>query len=41
MSYAVYHSEKGSISSGGIGNHIDRTPGAEHTYEHADPEGDI
>lgn len=38
MSYAVYHSEKGSISSGGIGNHIDRTPGAEHTYEHADPE---
>ena len=37
MSYAVYHSEKGSVSSGGIGNHIDRKIGAEHTYRHADP----
>ena len=37
MSYAVYHLEKGSISSGGIGNHIDRKIGAEHTYRHADP----
>lgn len=37
MSYAVYHVEKGSISSGGIGKHIDREPGAERTYEHADP----
>ena len=29
--------EKGNISSGGIGNHIDRKIGAEHTYRHADP----
>lgn len=38
MSYAVYHAEKGAVSSGGIGNHIDREVGAEHTYKHADPE---
>ena len=38
MSYAVYHVEKGAISPGGIGKHIDREPGAEHTYQHADPE---
>jgi len=38
MGYAVYHFEKGNTSSGGIGNHIDRTEGAEHTYQHADPE---
>ena len=38
MSYAVYHTEKGSISSGGIGKHIDREKGAEHTYKHSDPE---
>ena len=37
-SYAVYHTEKGNISSGGIGNHIDRTEGLEHSYIHADPE---
>ena len=37
-SYAVYHTEKGNISSGGIGNHIDRTEGMEHSYIHADPE---
>lgn len=36
--YATYHAEKGSISSGGIGNHIDRKIGAEHTYRHADKE---
>lgn len=36
--YAVYHTEKGSSSSGGIGNHIDRTEGMEHTFQHADPE---
>ena len=34
--YAVYHMEKGNVSSGGIGNHIDRKKGAEHTYQHAD-----
>ena len=38
MDYAVYHVEKGTISPGGIGKHIDREPGAEHTYQHADPE---
>jgi hypothetical protein len=36
--YAVYHTEKGGISSGGIGNHIDRKEGAEWSYQHADPE---
>lgn len=34
--YAVYHVEKGNISSGGIGNHIDRVRGKEHSYPHAD-----
>ena len=38
MSYAVYHSEKGKISTGGIGHHIDRAEGKEHSYRHADPE---
>ena len=38
MSYAVYHCEKGKISSGGIGDHIDRKEGKEHSYRHADPE---
>lgn len=37
MGYAVLHTEKGKISAGGIGNHIDRVEGAEHTYQHADP----
>lgn len=36
-SFAVMHSEKGSGTGGGLGNHIDRTPGMEHTYPHADP----
>lgn len=38
MGFAVYHTEKGKISSGGIGNHIDRKVGAEHSYRHADPQ---
>ena len=38
MSYAVYHCEKGNISSGGIGDHIDRKEGKENSYRHADPE---
>jgi hypothetical protein len=38
MSYAVYHSEKGKISTGGIGHHIDRADGKEHSYRHADPD---
>ena len=37
MGFAVYHTEKGKTSSGGIGNHIDRKIGAAHTYQHADP----
>lgn len=37
MGLAVYHTEKGTVSSGGIGNHIDRVVGEEHTYQHADP----
>lgn len=35
--YAVFHTEKGTVSSAVIGRHIDRTEGAEYTYEHADP----
>ena len=38
MGYAVYHVEKGKGGSGGIGNHIDRVKGMEHTYPHANPE---
>lgn len=37
MGFAVYHMEKGGSTSGGMGNHIDRTEGKEHTYPHADP----
>ena len=37
MGFAVYHTEKGNVSSGGIGKHIDREEGAEHTYRHSDP----
>jgi len=37
MGYAVYHGSKGKGSGGGIGNHIDRVEGKEHTYKHADP----
>lgn len=36
MGYAVFHSEKGKSGSGGIGNHIDRKKGMEHTFPHAD-----
>lgn len=35
--YCVYHSQKGTGSGGGLGNHIDRVPGREHTYHNADP----
>lgn len=38
MGYAVLHSEKGKGGSGGIGNHIDREKGKEHSFRHADPE---
>ena len=30
--------KKGKASGGGIGHHIDRTPGREYSYSHADPE---
>jgi len=35
--YAVLHLDKHSSTGGGLGNHIDRAPGKEHTYPHADP----
>ena len=38
MGYAVLHLNKGSGSGGGLGSHIDRTPGYEHSYENANPE---
>lgn len=38
MGFAVYHGSKGKASGGGVGNHIDRKKGMEHTYSHADPE---
>jgi hypothetical protein len=37
MSYAIFHPEKGKSTGGGLGFHIDRTEGHEHTYSHADP----
>lgn len=37
MNFAVLHTTKGGKSSGGLGNHIDRIEGMEHTYKHADP----
>lgn len=36
MGYAVYHMEKGKSGGGGIGNHIDRKEGMEHTFKHRD-----
>lgn len=38
MAYAIFHGSKGKGSGGGLGNHIDRTEGKEHTYKHSDPE---
>ena len=37
MAQVVLHVEKGSSSGGSLGNHIDRIPGYEHTFENADP----
>lgn len=37
MGYAVLHIQKGSSSGGGLGNHIDRISGFEHSFENADP----
>ena len=36
--YAIIHVQKHSSTGGGLGNHIERTPGKEHTYPHANPE---
>lgn len=36
MGFAVYHCEKKKTTGGGLGNHIDRVKGKEHTYPHAD-----
>jgi len=38
MAYTVLHIQKNKGSIGGLGNHIDRVPGMEHTYRHADPD---
>lgn len=36
--YAIIHVQKHSSAGGGLGNHIERTEGKEHTYPHAIPE---
>ncbi|MBX9808261.1 MAG: plasmid recombination protein [Flavobacteriaceae bacterium] len=36
--YAIIHVQKHSSAGGGLGNHIERTPGKEHTYPHANSE---
>ena len=36
MGFAIFHPGKGSGAGGGIGSHIDRAEGQEHTYPHAD-----
>jgi hypothetical protein len=38
MGFAIYHTSKGKGSGGGLGNHIDRTKGKEHTFKNADLE---
>jgi len=35
--FAVLHIKKGKGFGGGLGNHIDRVEGMEHTYPHSDP----
>jgi hypothetical protein len=37
MGYCTYHIQKGKASAGGLGNHIDRIPGYEHSFNNADP----
>lgn len=34
--YAIFHASKGTSTGAGLGNHIDRVVGKEHTYKHAD-----
>jgi hypothetical protein len=36
--YAILHIQKHTSTGGGLGNHIERTAGKEHTYPHAKPE---
>ena len=38
MGFAVFHAEKMSASGSGLGNHIDRKEGHEHTFHNADAE---
>lgn len=38
MGFAVFHAEKMSASGAGLGNHIDRKEGHEHTFQNADAE---
>lgn len=33
--FAIYHTSKGKGSGGGLGNHIDRTEGKEHSFKNA------
>lgn len=37
MGYAILHLKKGKGSGSGLGNHIDRKVGKEHSYKNADP----
>jgi hypothetical protein len=37
MGFAVYHTQKGKGSGGGLGSHIDRTEGESNSYKTADP----
>lgn len=38
MGFAVFHAEKVTSSGASLGNHLDRTPGQEHSFRSADPE---
>lgn len=37
MGFAVFHAEKVTSSGASLGNHLDRTPGQEHSFRSADP----
>jgi hypothetical protein len=37
MGFCTYHIQKGKASAGGLGNHIDRVKGFEHSFNNADP----
>lgn len=38
MGFCAYHIQKGKASAGGLGNHIDRISGYEHSFNNADPD---